>query len=159
MDYQKSENFSRHSHRRWIDTGMDIPQMKPRVQHSNLTTLARDMLKLLDLQLQMIALDVRQCWQESKVLLAVLISGAVFAVGAIPVLLLGLSTVLSETFQQPVHWMQMGLGGGVMLASLLLIYASIRGLTKAGLALKRSQEEVRKNLEWARQVLNRDEED
>lgn len=157
MDQQKSGTFHGHGHHRWADYGMDAPQVKIG-SHNHFVTLLRDLVKLVDLQLQMMSLDLRQFWQEAKVSLVVIIFGAVFALGAIPVFLLGTATLFSEALVLPLAWVQFGLGITVVLLAVATILTAVKGLSRAGKSLKRSQDELHRNLEWVREVLHREDE-
>lgn len=158
MDYQESGVFSGRSGHRWSHSGVDIKKVKTKPT-PNLATLGRDLLKLLDLQLQMASLDMKQFLTDARMSLFLMIFGAVFALGAVPVMLMGLATSLAEWLEQPVAWVQSGLGAIALVFSLIVIKLSVMGLSRSAQALKRSQEELHNNIEWARNILHREEDE
>ncbi|MBR9804331.1 MAG: phage holin family protein [Rubinisphaera brasiliensis] len=156
MGSRTSGTLDSRSRRDWSQPRMDRPQVA-QPQHSHVMALARDVIKLADLQLQMFTLDVREFWSRAKISSIVLVLGAVTALGTIPVMLLGLARLLATAFDVPIAWMQAGVGAFVLIFAVVLMRMAVSKMSDAGQALKRSQVELHKNLEWMREVLHRDE--
>jgi len=142
--------------RSWAQPRMDRPQVAPH-NESHLVALFRDLTKLVDLQLQMFSLDVREFWRRAKVSTIVLVLGVVTALGTVPVLLLGLSRLFASAFDIPIGWSQAGVGAFVLIVAVVLMRMAVSKMSDAGKAIKRSQIELHKNLEWMREVLHREE--
>lgn len=118
--------------------------------------LAQDALRLADLQLQLLSLDVAEFWQRARFGLAFCIAGVAVMLGALPVMLLA----LAEWLQLQTALTSAGSRGIVAGIALILaglgLWLSIRQLTRAGESLQRSQAELRANMTWLRSVINGD---
>ena len=158
MDQEQPRVFSSRSSRRWFDSGLAAPQVTPVHETGRLVALGRDLIKLIDLQFQLFALDLRQFWSESRAWVVVAVLAATFVLGAIPVFLLGAAEWISVAWQVPVHFALFGLGALVISIGGACVYRGIKGVYRAGYSLKRSQDELIKNLEWMREILDRNEE-
>lgn len=123
----------------------------------NVAILAQDAVRLADLQLQLLTLDITEFWQRARFGIAFCIVGAVVMLGAVPVLLLSLAELLTSRTDLSLASSQ----GLVAVAALILaagvLWMSLKQLTHAGRSLQRSQEELRANMTWLRSVLNGDE--
>jgi len=159
MDQEQSGVFSSRGHRRWFDGGLVTPQVTAPSESGRVVSLGRDLVKLVDLQFQLFALDLRQFWADSRTWVVLVVLAATFVLGSIPVFLLGSAQWISLTWQVPVHLALFGLGAIVMLGGGVCVYRGVRGVYRAGHNLKRSHDELIKNLDWMREILNRDEED
>lgn len=120
--------------------------------------LAQDAMRLADLQLQLLALDVAEFWEQARFGLVLGLTGLVVLLGALPVLLLAAAELLRMNTSLSLAASQ----GVVVLVALTLagigIWLSLRFLTRAGASLQRSQAELRENMAWLRSVLNGDDE-
>lgn len=124
----------------------------------NVLVFAQDALRLADLQGQLLKHDLAEFWQRSRFGIVFCAAGAAFILGAVPVLLLGLSEFLQTTFELRYDVSRAIVGGiGLLLGGVMLLI-SVRLLAKAGSSLQRSQAELRENIIWLRKVLNPDDE-
>ncbi|WP_437225328.1 phage holin family protein [Planctomicrobium sp. SH661] len=122
----------------------------------HVTILAQDAMRLADLQMQLLALDIAEFWQRARYGLVFCIVGASVMLGALPLLLMALSEYI-DTHTTLSTEMSQGLVAGVaILVGGIALWLSIRQLTKAGASLQRSQAELRANITWLRSVINRE---
>lgn len=118
--------------------------------------LAQDALRLADLQLQLLGLDVAEFWQRARFGLVFCISGIAVMLGALPVMLLAfaewlqLNTTLTSAGSRGI------VAGTALILAGLGLWISVRQLTRAGESLQRSQAELRTNMAWLRSVINGD---
>jgi hypothetical protein len=122
----------------------------------NAVTLVRDVLRLLDLQFQLLEKDVHDGWKQARIGIALGGIGAIALLAALPVLLFGISEYVRNAFA-------ISLEAALVLISCIVIVLggglavwSLRILTQSGAALKRSNEELRENLAWFRSILNQE---
>lgn len=120
----------------------------------NILVFAQDALRLADLQGQLFSHDLKEFWQRARLGIVFCAAGAAIVLGAVPVLLLGLSEFLQTVFELR-YDVSRGIVGGIgLLLGVALLLISMRLLTKAGSSLERSQAELRENVAWLRAVLD-----
>ena len=119
----------------------------------NFSRFAEDLTSLTELQLRLLAVDVRDAKQRSGVAAALLVGGGILMLGCIPVLLLGIAQLLIEFAQ----WPASGAYACVSVAGLLIGggvgYAGWRKLMSAAGTLSRSREELVETLQWIKRAL------
>lgn len=119
--------------------------------------LIQDALRLADLQLQLLTLDVAEFWERARFGIVLGLAGLVVLLGTLPVLLLALAEVIDANMTLSRAASQGIVAVAAMLLAGIGMGISARYLTRAGSSLQRSQAELRANLAWLRSILNRDE--
>jgi hypothetical protein len=116
----------------------------------------RDILKLGDLQLRLLLLDIHSAGKGLRTGLTLAIVSATILLGTFPVILLGIAVALRAQFglRDEIALLLVG-AMGVMLGLILLAIAA-RKLISASTPMKRSQQEFSANLRWIRSVLYRE---
>jgi uncharacterized membrane protein YqjE len=119
----------------------------------NFSRFAHDLTTLTELQVRLLAVDVRDAKQKSGAAAALLLGGAVLMLGCIPVLLLGLAQLLIEFAQ----WPASGAYACVAVAALIIGgavgYAGWNKLMSAAGTLGRSRAELLETLQWIKKAL------
>ena len=123
-----------------------------------LAALLRDILRLGDLQLQLLKTDLVDFWNQARGGIVLLLAGGVAMLAALPVVILGVSYYFSQATE-------LSLAAAMLLVSLfvlacagLAMWISIRQLTRAGSTFDRSQRELHENLTFIRTMLHHDDE-
>lgn len=124
---------------------------------SNLSALVKDLVRMADLQMQLLNLDVAQFWTGARPALIVGGLSVTALLGAMPVLLLGISGALEKSAGISPESAQMIVAGIIVAAGIAAVRIACMKIGIAAGALKRSQEEFLSNLEWMRNALHRDE--
>lgn len=116
----------------------------------------RDLLKIGDLQLRLLSLDMRKAGKGVRTGLILVVVSVTVLLGAFPVILLGVAAALQSHcgLRQEVALLLAGTSG-VALGGVILL-AGVRILISASTPLKRSQQELAANLRWIRGVLYRE---
>ena len=137
------------------DKKVAAPEIRP--LGTNLASLVRDIARLLDLQLQLLALDVKQFWSKARVGITVSLLAAIAILGALPVLLFG----IAEMLQRMTGWSHevclLTLGMTFTIGGVCVLWLAVIRVGQAATSMKGSQEELAQNLKWVREVLHRDE--
>lgn len=120
----------------------------------HLGDLGSDFISLSELQLELLTVDARDAMRESFLPSLLMILGVGLVVGACPVLLLGMSWYLSETTSLSLTGSLLSVALVGILAALALFYFAWKGLRKSIGLLKRSQTELRSNIQWIKKVLS-----
>ena len=123
----------------------------------SLTELGVDALKLLDLQLQLAQLDLKEFWTRSRVAIAILGVSLAVMVAALPVGLFGISEYVRNLFNLSIEFSLVLVSGICVLLSLAGVFWSIRHLGAAAHPLKRTRDELYANLSWMRNLLHKNE--
>jgi hypothetical protein len=149
---------ARHGGHRWSGVGVagQTPNLNdPQQRHGPqaVLALAVDALKLADLQIQLLTLDVRETWAGAwRSLLALAFSTAA-VIAALPVAMFGISEFLRQAASLSIETALLLVSGIVLAAAGGLAVWSARQLAVALQPLRRSTDELRSNLEWMRSVL------
>ena len=115
-----------------------------------------DAVKLLDLQLQLVQIDLGEFWGRSRVAIALIaISGAAL-IAALPVGLFGIAELVRQRVGLSPEFALLAVSATVVIAALAGVWSGLRGFEEAAVPLKRSGEELRENLKWLRQLLHSD---
>jgi len=137
------------------DTKIDAPEQRP--LGTNIASLVRDLARMMDLQLQLLALDVKQFWSKARVGLTVSMLAGFSILGSFPVLLFG----IAETLQRATEWSHevclLSLGATFTIGGACVLWIAVIRVGRAAVSFKRSQEELTQNLKWVREVLHQDE--
>lgn len=143
MDYQTSQPYLN-----------DGGQQKHGAQA--LLALAVDVLKLADLQVQLLTLDVREVWAAAWKSVLVLGGGMALVIAAMPVLLISAGEYLRQAFSLSQEFALLLVSGVVLAVATALIGWSAQRLARAAKPLRRSTDELRANMTWLRSVLHSD---
>lgn len=118
-----------------------------------------DGLRLVDLQIQLLSLDIREFWQPAWRAVLLLVAGCAALIAALPVALFGVAETLHASWSLSVESSLLAVSSVALVASGVLILRSARQLADAAAPLKRSADELRENLSWMRSVLEEDQEE
>ncbi len=112
-----------------------------------------DVATLAELQAKLAALDMKDSYERAFVPVVVIVAGVVLAVASLPVLILGIALVLAGAFSLHEGWAMVLVALIVLASSALLAYLYLRKLPHSFEPLRRSREELTRNLAWVRTVL------
>jgi hypothetical protein len=112
-----------------------------------------DMLELAELQARLAKSDAMKATKTAVKPAGWLIIGICAALGSLPILTLGLATLLADLTPLTAWMSQLLVGGLVAIISLTLIYFSVRRLRKVTAQFQRSADEFAKNIAWAKVVV------
>lgn len=117
--------------------------------------LLHDIVSLSELQAQLLAVDARESMQKAQTPIVLLGAGMAVALGAVPVLLLGLAEalVLLLEWERAVAYPLSGLIGIVLGGG--LVYAAWKQAEAVIAVFKRSQDELAENIRWIKYALTR----
>jgi uncharacterized membrane protein YqjE len=115
--------------------------------------LGNDMVNLAELQLRLAALDFKDSSEKAALPLALTLIGAAGVVGALPVALLGVASLLAGVLKWDEGWALLLTGGVVIVAAgLLMAIAAVRFRSSFS-SFQRSREELVRNTSWIRTIL------
>lgn len=114
----------------------------------------RDLLRMGDLQLQLLSIDLKAVGQSARFATALGLAGLGLLAGSVPVLMFGVAGVLHLLSLIPVEYAWLLVGGMGCTLGMIVLGNAVNRLTQVSLAMKRSQDEFHKNLEWVRGVLH-----
>jgi uncharacterized membrane protein YqjE len=119
----------------------------------NIAELGNDVATLVELQAKLAAADMKECAAKAVTPVASLGVAAILAVAAVPVALLGLADLLSWAVSMPPGAAKLIVAVLAFTAAALIVFA-VRASAQASLdPLRRSREELLRNLAWVRTVL------
>ncbi|MBL8814884.1 MAG: phage holin family protein [Planctomyces sp.] len=130
--------------------------MSPSSFPDSLARFIRDLLRMGDLQLQLLTVDLRDFGGGVKRSAFLILVALCLLLGALPVLMLGLAGVLHRISGLAIEYSWLLVGVFVSVTGLGMLWHAVRQLITASASLRRSQMELTKNLEWVRGVLHRD---
>lgn len=137
------------------DTKIDASEKRP--LGTNIASLVRDLAKMMDLQLQLLTLDLKQFWSNARVGLTVSLLAGFAILGSFPVLLFG----IAEALQRATGWSHevclLTPGATITIGGACVLWIGVIRVGRAAVSFKRSQEELTQNLKWVREVLHQDE--
>ncbi len=113
----------------------------------------RDLLRMGDLQLQLLSIDLKAVGQSARFATALGLVGLGLLVGSVPVLMFGVAGVLHLLSLIPMEYAWILVGGMGCTLGMIVLGNAVNRLTQVSLAMRRSQEEFHKNFEWVRVVL------
>ncbi|QDU37173.1 hypothetical protein Mal4_14820 [Maioricimonas rarisocia] len=121
----------------------------------NLAGLTHDLISLAELQAQLVAVDMRESYSRSVVPAILIVGALLLALGAMPVILLGIGWAL-------VNLAGFGEGAAFLLVSVVAIgiaglagWWGVQKLKTAFQVLTRSRQEFAENVWWVKQALLR----
>jgi hypothetical protein len=137
------------------DTKVEVPEQ--RALGTNVASLVRDLARMMDLQLQLLSLDVKQFWSNARAGITVSLLAGFAILGSLPVLLFG----IAQTLQRATGWSHevclLALGTTFTIGGACVLWGAVIRVGRAAASFKRSQEELTQNLTWVREVLHQDE--
>lgn len=111
-----------------------------------LTCLTHDVIELTELQMQLLALDVKDSWEASRTAIVLAIVGVSVLTGAIPVALAAFAELLIAYFRLPLAaGYSVAAIFGMVCASACIAIAWIR-VRRGLVGLRQSREELRRNI-------------
>ncbi len=138
------------------DKKMNTPEQRP--LGTNVASLARDLARMVDLQLQLLTLDVKQFWSGARTGITVSLLAGIAILGSLPVLLFGIAGVLQRVTDWSPEVCRLALGTTISIVGIGVLWIAIIRVGHAAATFKRSQEELAQNIQWVREVLHQDEE-
>jgi len=119
----------------------------------NLAEVAHDAVTIAELQAALLKTEMKQCSENTMAPLGLFVAAGLIFVGCIPVLMLALAFVLSEStgLSQAISTVIVVLGG--FLTSAILGLVAYQKLRKNSLAFDRSRAEFSRNVTWIKQAL------
>jgi len=118
-----------------------------------ITEFGNDIATLAELQYKLAMFDLNEAIGKALIPLALMVVGAMFILGALPVLLFGVAELIAAAFKIGIGWALLltsvttiALAGTVFTICALRIPNSLSGF-------RRSREEFQRNLAWVRTVL------
>lgn len=109
-----------------------------------------DILELAELQAKLAKADASQALGRAIMPGLLLVIGGCAAVAALPVLTLGLATLMDEATPLNAWQSQLLAGALVGTVAVLIVYYALRRLRRAGLQFQRSLRELANNVAWAK---------
>jgi len=148
MPYQTTMNGTRESR-------TTIPPSPTREVFEGAAEILHDVTELAELQVELLASDIRATIRRSSVALAVLAVGICGILGVIPILLLALAEILTTSFDLS-RFASLLIAGGVgTVASLIAAFFGVRGFKRSLSSLDNSKTELKKNVKWMKRSLRR----
>lgn len=119
----------------------------------NVSDFAHDISTLADLQWQLASVDLKQALRKLTLPAILLVAAIGLILGAIPVMFLGVGYLLVEYTELSVGWACLVAAlGGLIVAGLFAAIGYVR-LTHSFDVLHRSREELARNFNWIKSVL------
>jgi len=118
-----------------------------------LAEFGNDVFTLLELQIRLTKLDLRECLSRALIPLVLIVVGAIVALGTVPVALFGIAELLAAALKISLGAaLLLTAGGALVLAFIVMVVAALR-LGPSLASFRRSQEEFSRNLAWIRTVI------
>lgn len=131
------------------------PQTAPNALARDVGEFAHDVLTLAELQAQLLVTDLRECSRRGLVPGLVLLAGVALGLSCIPIALVVLSLLLVEVFETSyATGFLLAMIAGAILSALLCVSGWFQ-FRKRLAVLRRSQEELVRNVRWIKKVLER----
>jgi len=112
-----------------------------------------DIATLAELQYKLAMFDLSEAIQKALIPLALMVVGALFVLGALPVLLFGVAELIVSAFNIKIGWALLLTSiTTIVLAGAVLTICALR-IPDALSGFRRSREEFQRNLAWVRTVL------
>ncbi len=119
--------------------------------------ILKDVLRLTDLQLQLLKIDLTEFWQIGKVGAVGACISLVVLLSALTVLLFGVSDAVENYFNLSGDISKLIVASVALVFGAAILSFSVNRITVAGSKLQRSQAEFTENLVWLRSILSKDE--
>jgi len=119
----------------------------------SIADFGNDMATLVELQAKLAALDMKECTTRATVPVAVLAVGLVVVLAAVPVALLGAADLIARALGIAPGWAMLLTAVAALVLAGAVSFLSVHELLKSLEPLRRSREELVRNLAWVRTVL------
>jgi len=118
-----------------------------------LAELGNDIATLLELQLKLTWLDLKEAFGQALIPLIAVAVGFLFILGALPVAILGLAQIVATAFKLSVGVATLLTGVVVLMLAATILFVAVRSIGPSFSTLRRSREEFERNTNWIRTVL------
>jgi len=112
-----------------------------------------DIATLAELQFKLTLIDLKECVQRAMVPLGLAAVGLFLILGALPVALLGVATLVAVALKIGTGWAMLLTGGVVLVLAGVVVVVSALRLVPSFSSFRRSYEELTRNMAWIRTVL------
>ena len=130
------------------------PQPKRGVADS-FSDVIGDVATLAELQFDLLKLDCAESRRQIALPITAIVTGLLFAAGLFPALLLLISAAIYEFAELPLT-ASIGIASAIgLFISGVTVFLGLRGVRKALVTFKRSSEELRRNVEWMKNLKKR----
>lgn len=136
------------------DQGAAVDEPSEPISRS-IAALLRDLSRMADLQLQLFSVDVQEFWTGARNRIAVACTGTAMIIGCIPVLLFALAGAIERHTLLNTEAAQFLVALITLTAGSTILWMAIRRVGAAAEKLRRSQDELQRNLNWVRHALHR----
>jgi uncharacterized membrane protein YqjE len=119
----------------------------------SIAEFGNDVATLAELQAKLAALDLQECSRRAAAPLAAVAVGLGVMLAALTVALLGVADLLARALGIAEGWTMLMTAAAALLVAGLVLFLSVQGLTRSLEPLRRSREELVRNLSWVRTVL------
>jgi len=135
------------------DRGVRTNGSPPEGVVGGIAEFTNDVATLAELQLKLTLIDLRECVTKALWPIVLTVVGLVLAVASLPVILVGVALLLAALLQIGYGWAMLLTGGGVLVVSGLAAFFFARRIGPSFEGLRRSREELVRNISWIRTVL------
>lgn len=115
--------------------------------------VARDVLDLFELQLQLLSVDSQEARQKAVRAIALMAAGATFAGSALTVALGGAGLLLHELSGWSMGGSLLAVAAAVFVLVAAMLYTALSAINAASAALSETKSEFVENLKWLKAVL------
>ena len=119
----------------------------------NIADFGNDIASLVELQAKLAAVDFKEATARAKSSVIVLVLALVFVLAALPVALFGIADLIAAVLQIRSGWALLITAGVVLALGGATIIIVLPHLANSLEPLRRSQEELTRNLSWVRTVM------
>jgi len=108
---------------------------------------------LAELQARLALIDAKECVNQIRVPVALIVLGLIAINGAVPVVLLGIASLLATALNLSTGWALLLTGLTVLAAAVGVAGTAAMKLGSGTACFRRSQEELTRNVSWIKTVL------
>lgn len=119
----------------------------------SIADFGNDVATLIELQAKLAALDLKECKDRALLPLYVAVAAVVVVLGSVPVVLMGVAEGLVWAFGIHLALAVLLTGLGALALAGLIGFLSVKEITRSLEPLRRTNEELVRNLAWMRTVL------
>jgi hypothetical protein len=118
-----------------------------------LAGFGNDVATLAEFQARLALIDLKDCVNKIRVPVALIVLGLIAINGAVPVVLLGIATLLATALNLSTGWALLLTGGAVLAAAAGVAGTAAMKLGSGTQSFLRSREELTRNISWIKTVL------
>jgi len=119
----------------------------------SITDFGNDVTTLIELQAKLTALDLKESKDHLIFPLSLAVVAVVVVLGAVPVALLGVADLLATALNVAPGWSRLLIAGLTLAVAGVIGFLSVKEIGRSLEPLRRSREELARNLAWLRTVL------